>query len=90
MPGSHVVLQVPDAASPDRATLELAAAIAAFHSKARSAGTVSVSCTEARHVSKPPNAKPGTVNIRKETVLRVQPLSESAVAGFRRDSPDPT
>jgi predicted ribosome quality control (RQC) complex YloA/Tae2 family protein len=87
MPGSHVVLRVPEGATPDRATQELAAAIAAFHSKARSAGTVGVSCTEARHVSKPPNAKPGTVTIRKETVLKVQPLSESALAGFRRDSP---
>ena len=88
MPGSHVVLRVPEGATPDRATLELAAAIAAFHSKARSAGTVGVSCPEARHVSKPPNAKPGTVNIRKETVIKVQPLSESAAASFRRDSLD--
>lgn len=83
MPGSHVVLRVPEGATPDRATLELAAAIAAFHSKARSAGTVAVSSTEARHVSKPAKAKPGTVTIRKETVLKVQPLSESVLASFK-------
>ena len=86
MPGSHVVLRVPEGATPDRATQERAAAIAASHSKARAAGTVAVSCTEARHVSKPPRAKPGTVTIRTETVLKVQPLTEAALATFRADS----
>ncbi len=73
MPGSHVVLQGPEGAEPDRATLRAAAAIAAWHSKAREAGVVAVSCTEARHVRKPRGAKPGTVEIRKETVLHVHP-----------------
>jgi predicted ribosome quality control (RQC) complex YloA/Tae2 family protein len=82
MPGSHVVLRVPDAA-PDRATQELAASIAAFHSKARGAGTVAVSCTDARHVSKPGRAPPGTVTIRKESVLKVRPLTEAAAAALR-------
>ena len=62
MPGSHVVLRVPEGATPDRATREYAAAIAAYHSKARSAGTVAVSCTEARHVSKPPRSNPAAKN----------------------------
>lgn len=84
LPGSHVVLRVPEGAKPDRATQELAAGIAAYHSKARAAGTVAVSCTEARHVSKPRGAKPGTVAIRKEAVLKVRPLSEAAAAAFRR------
>jgi predicted ribosome quality control (RQC) complex YloA/Tae2 family protein len=84
MPGSHVVLQVPSAATePDRATREAAAAIAAYHSKARRGGTVAVSTTEARHVSKPRGAKPGTVEIRKETVLKVRPLSDEAIARLR-------
>jgi predicted ribosome quality control (RQC) complex YloA/Tae2 family protein len=83
MPGSHVVLRVPAGASPSRAVQELAAAIAAYHSKARDAGTIAVSCTEARHVSKPRGAKPGTVTIRKEKVLKVRPLTEAAVAAFR-------
>src|SRR5512141_67759 len=87
MPGSHVVLQVPPGETPDRATQELAAGLAAYHSKARSAGTVAVSCTEARHVSKPKGAKPGTVTIRKETVLRVRPPSEAALAVLRLASP---
>ena len=83
MPGGHVVLRVPDDERPDRATEELAAAIAAFHSKARAAGTVAVSCTEGRHVSKPAGAKPGTVSITKERVLKVKPLTEAAAAALR-------
>jgi predicted ribosome quality control (RQC) complex YloA/Tae2 family protein len=85
MPGSHVVLRVPSGATPDRATRELAAGIAAYHSKARSAGTVAVTCTEARYVSKPRGAKPGTVAIRKETVIKVRPPSESSVAAWRTE-----
>ena len=48
---------------------------------------MAVSCTEARHVSKLPGAKPGTVMIRKETVIKVRPLDETAVAalGSRRN-----
>jgi predicted ribosome quality control (RQC) complex YloA/Tae2 family protein len=88
MPGGHVVLRVPDGAQPDRNTEELAAAIAAFHSKARTAGTVAVSCTEARNVSKPSGAKPGTVSITKERVLKVRPLTEAAVAALRQPGSD--
>jgi predicted ribosome quality control (RQC) complex YloA/Tae2 family protein len=84
MPGGHVVLRVPEGARPDRATEELAAAIAAFHSKARTAGTVAVSCTEGRNVSKPPGAKPGTVSITRERVLKVRPLTEAAAAAQRQ------
>jgi predicted ribosome quality control (RQC) complex YloA/Tae2 family protein len=86
MPGSHVVLRVPTGGQPDRGTRELAAAIAAYHSKARGAGTVAVSCTEARHVTKPRGAKPGTVAIRKETGLKVRPLTEPAAAALRTAS----
>jgi predicted ribosome quality control (RQC) complex YloA/Tae2 family protein len=87
MPGSHVVLRVPPGTEPDRPTLELAAALAAYHSKARGAGIVPVSCTEARHVSKPSGAPPGTVTIRKESVLKVRPASEAMVSGLRAGSP---
>ena len=72
MPGSHVVLFVGDE-EPGKDTLEAAAAIAAYHSKARSGGTTPVSMTLAQHVSKPRGAKPGTVQIRKEKTLKVRP-----------------
>lgn len=72
-PGSHVVLRGPSGEEPDKAMLKAAAAIAAYHSKARNAGIVPVSCTRAQNVSKPGGAKVGTVQIRKETTLKVRP-----------------
>lgn len=84
MPGSHVLLRVLSSGpAPDREALETAAAIAAYHSKARGGGVVAVSCTEARHVSKPSGAKPGTVEIQRERVLKVRPLSEAMLAMLR-------
>lgn len=73
MPGSHVLLVGNRNEEPDKALLRQAAAIAAYHSKARDGGIVSVSATRARYVSKPRGAKPGTVSIRKEIVLKVRP-----------------
>jgi len=74
MPGSHVLLKAKETGEePDAVTLKAAAAIAAWHSKARAGGIVPVSCTLARHVTKPRGAKPGTVAIRKEQVLKVRP-----------------
>ena len=84
MPGGHVVLRVPDGREPDRATLERAAGIAAYHSKARTGGVVPVSMAEGRFVSKPRGAKPGLVEIRKETVLKVRPPSDDEIAAMRR------
>jgi predicted ribosome quality control (RQC) complex YloA/Tae2 family protein len=78
MPGSHVVLMAAEDLVPDRSALNQAAAIAAYHSKARGGGVVAVSGTLARHVTKPRGAKPGTVQIRKERIFKVRPaLPES-------------
>jgi predicted ribosome quality control (RQC) complex YloA/Tae2 family protein len=73
MPGSHVVLRVPAGEEPDRETVRAAAAVAAYHSKARAGGTVPVSCTRARDVSKPRGAPRGTVQIRNEKLVKVRP-----------------
>jgi len=74
MPGSHVVLKIKEnGEEPGPQVLKEAASIAAYHSKARKGGTVPVSCTRARYVTKPRGAKPGTVTIRKEKTLKVQP-----------------
>jgi len=72
-PGSHVILRHPEGAQPDNATIKTAAAIAAWHSKARNAGKVPVSYTEAQNVSKPRGAKPGTVSIKHEKTVKVRP-----------------
>jgi len=73
MPGSHVVLRSKQGEVPNRATLEAAAAVAAYYSKGRKGGRVAVSCTQCKYVSKPRGAKRGTVEIRKERVLKVRP-----------------
>jgi len=73
MPGSHVILKARQGEKPEKDTLKRAAAIAAYHSKARTGGIVAVSCTRARNVTKPRGVKPGTVQISKEIVLKVRP-----------------
>ena len=73
MPGSHVILRVGDGDEPSRDIIKQAASVAAYHSKARTGGVVPVSSTRAKHVTKVRGDKPGTVHIKKETVLKVRP-----------------
>ena len=73
LPGSHVILHHPDGARPDPAHIRAAAAVAAWHSKARKAGTVPVRYTEARHVGKPRGAKTGSVTVKREKTVKVRP-----------------
>lgn len=89
MPGSHTLLRSEPDREPDRDTLKRAAAVAAYHSKARKGGVVTVSVTLAINVSKPRGAKPGTVTIRKERVLKVRPALPEApqeLEDFEEDS----
>ena len=58
MPGSHVIL-LTGGNDPSKQTLNQAASIAAYHSKARGGGTVAVNMTLAKYVTKPRGAKPG-------------------------------
>jgi predicted ribosome quality control (RQC) complex YloA/Tae2 family protein len=73
MPGSHVLLRALPDEEPGKDILKAAAAVAAYHSKARTGGVTPVACTKAAYVTKPRGAKPGTVQIRKETILKVRP-----------------
>lgn len=73
VPGSHVLLRAQPSEEADRDTLRRAAAIAAYHSKARRAGTARVYCTHARYVKKRRGANVGTVEVTKGTVFRVRP-----------------
>jgi predicted ribosome quality control (RQC) complex YloA/Tae2 family protein len=73
VPGSHVILRAHADAEPSRETLKQAAAIAAYHSKARNAGIVPVHCTRARYVRKPRGVKAGTVRVARGSVLKVRP-----------------
>lgn len=73
LPGSHVLLCGPEGEVASNDLVKVAAAIAAWHSKARSAGIVPVSCTEAKNVSKSRGAKPGAVCIKREKTIKVRP-----------------
>ena len=83
MPGSHVILRAPEGAAntdADKALLEKAAAVAAWHSKARNGGWCTVSTCLAQNVSKPHGAKPGLVEIASSKLLKVKPTIEGLVA----------
>jgi predicted ribosome quality control (RQC) complex YloA/Tae2 family protein len=86
MSGSHVVLQGPSGEEADRETRKRAAAIAAYHSKARKGGVVAVSCTRARYVTKPRGAEVGTVQVRNEIVLKVRPAIGALAADDEKDA----
>ncbi len=60
IPGSHVIIKKQGREIPDR-TLEEAAILAAWHSKARMSPKVQVDYTTIKNVSKPSGAKPGMV-----------------------------
>jgi predicted ribosome quality control (RQC) complex YloA/Tae2 family protein len=76
-PGSHVVVRVPeDGAEVPRNVLRRAAALTAWHSKARNARRVDVHVCRVRDVSKRRGAPAGEVHLRRWDVLRVAPSAE--------------
>ena len=80
-PGSHVILRGPEGAEATRELLEAAAAIAAYHSKARKAGLVPVDCCLAKEVSKPRHVPAGTVAIARSRTLKVRPALPPGYSG---------
>lgn len=79
VPGSHVIIRRNGREIPDR-TIEQAAVIAAWHSKARMSYNVQVDYTSVKNVNKPSGAKPGMVvyvNYRTAVVTPDQSLVES-------------
>ena len=74
VPGSHVVLRVENTKEAvPKNILKKAAALAAFHSKAKTAGMVPVSYTLKKYVVKKKGMAPGKVALLKEDVLIVRP-----------------
>ncbi len=74
VPGSHVVLRVDNTKEPiPKSVLKKVASIAAFHSKAKTAGVVSVSYTVKKYVVKRKGMEPGKVALLKEDTLLVSP-----------------
>jgi len=75
VPGSHVVIRLPRKnAMPPVRILEHAAQIAAAHSKAKHSSTVPVIYTQVRYVCRMRKALPGTVSVKNEKVIFVEPL----------------
>lgn len=79
--GSHVLLQVlAGDDSPDKESIREAAELAAWYSKMRSGGRVAVKYCPLENVRKTKNAKPGTVQIRKEKTIKVRPKNPEAAS----------
>ncbi len=74
LPGSHVVLKIIDTKSkPPRSIIKIAATVAAFHSKAKTAGLVPVSYAQKKYVIKKKGMAPGKVLMLKEETVLVRP-----------------
>ncbi|MCL2020482.1 MAG: NFACT family protein [Oscillospiraceae bacterium] len=71
--GSHVIVR---SAAPTEKTLEEAAEIAAWFSKAKNSSRVPVDYTRVRYVKKPSGAKPGMVIFTHNKTLYVTPREE--------------
>ncbi|MCE4956808.1 Rqc2 family fibronectin-binding protein [Macrococcoides caseolyticum] len=70
IPGSHVVILDSE---PTEGTIEDAAMLAAYYSKAQGSSKVPVDYTEIRHVYKPNGSKPGFVTYTHQTTVIVTP-----------------
>ena len=72
--GSHVVLKVHTGKGEvSRNAIEQAAAIAAFYSKMKNAGLVSVTMCEGKYVRKPKGVPAGTVMVERERTILIKP-----------------
>ncbi len=73
IPGSHVILRVSPGRDVPESAIHEAAALAAYHSKARDSSGVPVDYTLRKHVRKPNGAKPGMVIYDNQRTLWVTP-----------------
>jgi len=72
--GSHVILRRPgNKQEPDRRSIEQAAAIAAYYSKAKTSAVVPVVCTRVKYVVKRRGQSPGQVTYTREKVIFTEP-----------------
>ena len=77
-PGSHTLLLAREGTEPDKDTVRAAAAVAAWHSKARNAKRVPVTVCRAGDVGKQRGSPRGEVTVRRTRVIKVAPaLPES-------------
>ena len=73
IPGSHVVIRN---SSPSDTSIQEAATIAAYYSKAKESSQVPVDYTQIRNVKKPKGSKPGYVIYDNQTTIYVTPNAD--------------
>lgn len=73
IPGSHVIIRKKDGSEIPYSTIEEAAKLAAYHSKARHSSQVPVDYTVVKQVKKPSGAKPGMVIYFEQRTIYVTP-----------------
>lgn len=78
IPGSHVIIKA-TLDTVTNQTLEEAAELAAYFSKARMSSKVAVDYTARKNVKKPSGAKPGMVIYDNQTTVFVNPDEEKVV-----------
>lgn len=84
-PGSHALIKVAGKKQAlTEKTIEEAASIAAFYSKAKNSGKAEVIYTEARNVKKPRGAKPGMVTVKEFKSVLVRPALPDGAKGDGR------
>lgn len=71
VPGSHVVIRT-GGQEPDPQTLEQAAQIAAYYSRARGERAAPVIVTRRKHIGRAPGGRKGQVTVREEQTLTVR------------------
>ena len=71
--GSHTILKCDEDVEPGKEHIKIAASICAYYSKAKNARNVPVAYTEAKNVQKYKGAKSGSVVIKGEKVVKVNP-----------------
>jgi predicted ribosome quality control (RQC) complex YloA/Tae2 family protein len=81
IPGSHVIIKHEE---PSQETLEEAAVLAAYFSKAKASASVPVDYTKVKYVKKPSGAKPGFVTYTEQKTLYVTP-EEGVVQALKMD-----
>ena len=75
------VIYRPGGADSDRAALQTAARLAAYHSVAHEQSNVQVDYTARKHVRALRGAGPGMVTYRHEETMVVEPMAPSDIAG---------
>lgn len=73
LPGSHVILRHNEKTNPPKPLIKNTASIAAYHSKAKTAGLVPVSFAQKKYVVKKKGMAPGKVLMLKEETVLVRP-----------------